>query len=489
MQTPEQQFYFQTQQSIRTLFGEDAPKTLDDFELWDWYGGVCPCGLAAGVCKVHKRARQNQRPPLTGWTKAIVMAGRGFGKTMVGAQWIRRKAETEPGCRLALVAPTAADTRDVMVEGPSGIMYVCPPWNRPKYEPSKRRLTWKNGTIATCFSAEEPDRLRGPNHHHAWIDEPGAWFHGSGTGTFNMLMFGLRLGTNPQVLATTTPRPTDLIKLIFNDPATHRMRGTTYDNREHLAASFYAEIVTTYEGTRLGEQELNAVLLEITEGAWFPNFTVGRHVSTDAEYKTGYQVHTAIDAGTSRHTGGVFFQIIPQMVGDPHVHVFGDYYAVDLVSEENAIAINQAVKSLSYSTPEIVRIDPAANARTGIGPAAYHEYERVFGSRLARWPMHGVVDGLDQIELLLGGPQKPPPGQAVKSPRILIHPRCKHLIDAFQNYRRKEQNGSFLDSPVDPQHPAEDLMDCLRGGIRDAFPEGRVVAPNFTRKSRSELFT
>ena len=122
----------------------------------------------------------------------------------------------------------------------------------------------------------------------------------------------------------------------------------------------------------------------------------------------------------------------------------------------------------------------ASTARTSIGPAAFNEYARVFGERITeRWPSHQVVDGLDQMELMLGGSNEP---------RILIHPRCTHLVQAFQTYRRAERGGEFLDTPLDPQHPAEDLMDALRGGIRDAMPDGRKSPPNLRTVSARHGF-
>jgi hypothetical protein len=444
------------------LFGtsiEDA-----DPEMYEWYASTCPCGLPPGDCTEHPRARPTQRPPDGEWSRWFLMAGRGFGKTKAGAEWVRHLAESGKAQRIAIVGPTREDTRLVMVEGVSGILAVSPPWFRPVYTPSLRQLVWPNGVIATCYSADKPDGLRGYQHDHAWIDEPGAWRRGMDA--FDMLMLGMRLGTSPQVVATSTPKSTRLIKSLVVNPKTHLTTGTTYDNRRHLAPAFYTEIVSLYEGTRLGEQELNAQLLEITDGAWFPMFSVARHVSEAACYQTGPPVHVAIDAGTSRHTGAVFFQIRPHHSGWPQVVVFGDYYAKDVVSAENAEAILKECKRLSYSGPDVVRLDPAANARTSIGPAAYNEYERVFGHRvIGRWPSHPVNDGLDQLELMLG---KPP-----DEPRILIHPRCRHLIHAFQNYRRAEHGGEFLDTPEPEQHKEEDLMDALRGGIRDAMPEGR----------------
>ena len=168
--------------------------------------------------------------------------------------------------RIALIAATAADARDVLVEGQSGILAVAPPWFRPVYESSKRRLTWPNGAMATTFSAEEPERLRGPQHDAAVCDELGAWSHPE---TWDMLQFGLRLGGNPRCLVATTPRPTKLIRELLaregRDVAV--TRGSTYENRANLACGFFDQVIRKYEGTRLGRQELNAELLEDTPGA------------------------------------------------------------------------------------------------------------------------------------------------------------------------------------------------------------------------------
>lgn len=196
-------------------------------------------------------ARPDQLPPPGDWRTWLVKAGRGWGKTRVGAEWVRGAKDTVG--RIALVAPTAADARDVMVEGESGILAISPPSDRPVYEPSKRRLTWSNGAIATTYSADEPDRLRGPQHDAAWADEVAAWRYPQ---TWDMLMFGLRLGADPRVVATTTPKMVPLMRAIANDPTTVVTRGRTYDNAANLAAAFLAAIVRKYEGTRLGRQEL-----------------------------------------------------------------------------------------------------------------------------------------------------------------------------------------------------------------------------------------
>src|SRR6516164_2547621 len=202
--------------------------------------------------------------PQGNWRIWLLLAGRGFGKTRTGAELIRARVAASTARRLALVAPTAADARNVMVEGESGILAISPPWDRPLYEPSKRRLTWQNGAIATLYSADEPERLRGPQHDATWCDELGSWRRPE---AWDMLMFGLRLGTDPRVVVTTTPRPTTLIRALVADPTAVVTRGSTYENRANQPPAFLDQIIRKYEGTRLGRQEIEAELLDDVPGA------------------------------------------------------------------------------------------------------------------------------------------------------------------------------------------------------------------------------
>jgi phage terminase large subunit-like protein len=168
--------------------------------------------------------------------------------------------------RLAFVAPTAADARDVMVEGESGILRVSHAAEFPAYyESSKRRLTWPNGAIATLYSAEEPDRLRGPQHDGAWCDELASWKKPDEA--WDMLQFGLRLGARPRIVITTTPRPIPLVRKLVADAGTVITRGKTRDNADNLAASFLESIEEKYGGTRLGRQEMDAEILDDNPGA------------------------------------------------------------------------------------------------------------------------------------------------------------------------------------------------------------------------------
>ncbi len=376
------------------------------------------------------------------------------------------------GC---LIAPTAADIRDVMVDGPSGLIHVAPPWSRPRFESSKRRVEWPNGARAVCLSGEEPERARGLNIDTLWADELACWQRAEPT--WDLAMLALRAGTNPQALITTTPRRLAVLRRILADATTVKTTDTTYANAAHLPKEFLSQIVGLYENTKLGRQEIYAEFLEITDGVWFTGFDPSQHVSIDAEYHPAYFVRCAIDAGTSRHTAAVFFQVRSNPGSDrPRVTVFGDYHAQDVMSHKNACAI----KSLADQLPcrgriDQVRVDPAATAKSSLGPAAYSEYERVFGSRiLARWPMHLVLDGLDTIEGLLD------------TGNLLIHPRCTHLAEAFRNYCRQRRGGQWIDFPADG-HPEEDLMDALRGGIRDILPAGNAVAPRLQRVNAAGL--
>jgi len=208
-------------------------------------------------------ARPDQLAPQGSWSTWLAQCGRGWGKTRCGAEWINEQART-PGLRIALIGRTTADVRDVMIRGESGILAVAHPNHRPIYQPSKRLLTWPNGTIAMTYSAEKPDMLRGPQHHKAWADELAAWKY---VDTWNQLQYGLRLGENPQSIVTTTPRPTALVRSLAADPSTHVTRGSTYDNKANLARKFLQEIAKQFEGTRMGRQELYGDLLTDTPGA------------------------------------------------------------------------------------------------------------------------------------------------------------------------------------------------------------------------------
>lgn len=202
-------------------------------------------------------ARPEQITPDWNWRTWLILAGRGFGKTRTGAEWVRETTKHYP--LVNLIASTADDARDIMIEGESGILAICPSHERPEYKSSRRCLVWPNGAKSLIFTADEPERLRGKQHMKLWMDELASWRY---IESFDQAMFGLRLGDNPQTVITTTPRPTKIIRDLTKDPTTHVTRGSTYDNRANLADAFFAEIIKKYEGTRLGRQELNAEILD-----------------------------------------------------------------------------------------------------------------------------------------------------------------------------------------------------------------------------------
>lgn len=239
--------------NLARMFAQTPAKVLDDLRYkWSFW------------------ARHNQIAPAGNWTFWLLLAGRGFGKTRTGAEWINERVQSGLARRIALVAPTAADVRKVMVEGESGILAISPPWNRPLFEPSKLQLTWPNGAIAQLFSAEEPERLRGPQCDTFWADELAAWKKLQET--WDMLQFGFRLGRDPRGCITTTPKPLPIVKELIQDDRekggeTAVTRGSTVDNKANLTPKFFTQIVKKYEGTRLGRQELDAEILEDMPGA------------------------------------------------------------------------------------------------------------------------------------------------------------------------------------------------------------------------------
>lgn len=246
-------------QQIARLSPDERDKALEGIDrdalLWDW----------------RFWGRPAQFTPPGSWKTWAAIAGRGFGKTRLGSEWIREIASGEtpesPGkaTRIALIGQTARDVRKVMVEGDSGILAVHPPAFRPEWQPSTRTLLWPNGCIAATYNATEPDELRGPQFDFAWCDELAKWPYAQET--WDQLQFGLRLGDDPRQLVTTTPRPIPIVRQILADPTTVVTHGSTMDNKGNLAASFLTHVIGRYADTRLGRQELEGELIEDIEGA------------------------------------------------------------------------------------------------------------------------------------------------------------------------------------------------------------------------------
>lgn len=231
---------------IQALDDDTAHALLCDWELW---------------------ARHEQLPPNGDWYVWLILAGRGWGKTRTGAEFVRYRVERCNARRIGLIGQTAADVRDVIVEGESGILATAPKWNRPVYEPSKRRLTWPNGAVATTYAGDSPDQLRGPQHDTVWCDELAKWRYAQEC--WDNMEMGLRLGSDPRAIVTTTPRPIPLLLALRGDPQTVRPTAnlSTHLNRANVSQRFVDRVIQKYAGTRLGRQELDAEILEDTPGA------------------------------------------------------------------------------------------------------------------------------------------------------------------------------------------------------------------------------
>jgi len=230
----------------------------------------------------------------------MILSGRGWGKTRTGSEWIRLKAEQYPGCRIALVAETAADARDVMILGDSGLIAIDPNLTEDSWSPTNRRLTWPNGSQAWVYNGTEPDQLRGPQHHFGWVDELAKFRYMNEA--WDQLAFGMRLGIHPQIMITTTPRPLPLIKKLMEDKRTFVTRGSTFDNKANLASSTLRVLEDRYSGTRLGRQELEGEILSDIPGALFrrEDIDTGRVYDTPEDLE---RVIVAVDPAASSNEG------------------------------------------------------------------------------------------------------------------------------------------------------------------------------------------
>lgn len=258
------------------------------------YVGGCDGQPHPGYPYPHARGDQ-WPPPGRDWLVWFLSGGRGSGKTRTGSEYARRMSERVG--RMALIAPTGADVRDTMIEGESGLMKVAAlAGMQVKYEPSKRRLTFPNGCIATTFSGEEPDRLRGPQFGYAWLDEPAHM--PLITEVWSNLMFGLRLGERPHVTLTTTPLPTKWVREMAADEKTRLVRVSTEANKNNLAPSFWAEVQKQFGGTRIGRQELEGMILGDVAGAMWNTEIL--HRAHDVDFSDMDRIVIAVDpAGTA----------------------------------------------------------------------------------------------------------------------------------------------------------------------------------------------
>lgn len=269
-------------------------------------------------------ARPNQLPPDGEWFLWLLLAGRGFGKTRTGAEWIRQRVKD--GARLiTLIAQDPADARDVMIEGESGILAVHPENERPTYEPSKRLVTWENGAVARVRSGADPDGTRGLNSDTIWADELGSWKYPRET--WDNAMLGLRLG-DPRVCISTTPKPISLVKDLVaraKGPDGVLVTGSTYENRGNLSPAFFRQITEMYEGTDLGQQELYARILDEAENAlWTRKIIEANRVRQDQVPEMRAIVVGIDPAAKSRKENNETGIIVGGLGTNGHGYVFED---------------------------------------------------------------------------------------------------------------------------------------------------------------------
>ena len=267
-------------------------------------------------------ARPEQLEPPSEFLIWLILAGRGFGKTRTGAEWVRDGVERGEFKRVALIGRTAADVRDTMIHGESGIMSISPPWMRPHHIPSNRLLEWPNGAVAYTYSADTPDALRGPQHDAFWIDEFASYRYAQEI--LDNLLMGLRIGTRPRGVITTTPRP----RRILIDMAKHKhtivTRGRTHDNLDNLAAAFRATVVERYAGTTIGRQELDGELLTETPGALWKRAQIDTSRVESFDLTQAARVVVGVDPAATSGDGSNDTGIVVAAEG-----LDGAYYVLD----------------------------------------------------------------------------------------------------------------------------------------------------------------
>ncbi len=285
-----------------------------------WFDSKTPTELEKYEMDWTVWRHPEQAAPDGDWRVWMMMAGRGFGKTRAGAEWVRAMAEADGSLRIALVGASLGEVRLVMVEGESGLLAIAPDDNRPEFEPSLKRLRWKNGAIAHLYSAAEPESLRGPEHHIAWCDELAKWDRSEAA--WDNLALTLRLGHRPQTVVTTTPRPVPLIRRLIGEKGVRITRGRTRENRAHLSDTWLAAMRSLYGGTRLGRQELNGELIEDIQGAlWNRTMIEGCRVAAAPGLR---RVVIGVDPPAS--IGGDACGIVAVGLGeDGRAYVLGDH--------------------------------------------------------------------------------------------------------------------------------------------------------------------
>lgn len=381
------------------------------------------------------RPEQLTPPPIArgiDWRVWLILAGRGWGKTRTGAEDLAHYALWHPGARGGVIAPTYADARDICVEGESGLLRALPRQTIRKWNRSMGELVLTNDARIKLFSADQPERLRGPQHHRVWCDELGAW---PSREAFDQLWFGLRLGKDPRVVITTTPRNTDMIQELFRRQSRDVLltRGRTMDNATHLSPRVLEQLQDRYAGTRLGRQELEAELLDDTEGAfWNHAMLDGCRVMQSFDLAHMKKIVVAIDPALSSHNASDETGIIAAARGqDGLFYVLADHSgrytpdgwarrAVDLLHDLKAHQIVAEVNAGGDLVERLLRqVAPAlpfkpvralrGKAERAMPIAALYEQGRVrhagvfvlLENQMCRFTGHGMASSPDRVDALV----------------------------------------------------------------------------------------
>jgi len=331
------------------------PQTMDlrDDELARLVTELAPEDVAEWLSDFGEWAHDGQRVPPGEWRTWLLMAGRGFGKTRAGAEWVHglvraAAAAGEEPVRIALVAATVAEARRVMVAGPSGLLAVGHASERPRYLPSQARLRWPCGSEATLFSGANPEALRGPQHGFAWCDELAKWRHPEAT--WDMLQMGMREGARPQVLVTTTPRAgSAALKIVQASGRVAETGGATRRN-PHLPAAFVDAVTAAYGGTALGRQEIDGVLAAEVRGSLWPAALI--EASRGAAPDAAALVRVVIGVDPPASAGGTCGIVACGVDGDGVAHVLADHSSGGCSPEEWAARVAGAV--LAHQADRIV---------------------------------------------------------------------------------------------------------------------------------------
>jgi phage terminase large subunit-like protein len=290
---------------------------IDDAQRQSLVSRMSDDGQRAVLAAWDVWAHPGQLAPDGAWRAWLIRAGRGFGKTRAGAEWVSELARTTPDARIALVGATMEDARTVMVEGPSGVIAVTRADERPVWRPTRGEVRFPSGAVAQVYSAAAPEKLRGPEHHAAWADELGKWRR---VAAWDNLMMGLRLGAQPRVVVTTTPRPTALMRRVMAAPGTAETRGGTRDN-PHLPDAFVAAMEANYAGTRLGRQELDGEMIDEVVGALWPRALIERQRARAVPVLRRVVVGVDPPAGTEGDACGI---VAAGLGEDDHGYVIED---------------------------------------------------------------------------------------------------------------------------------------------------------------------